>query len=280
LPVLLPTPDASVFNDGQTVEAWAERNARERAKGYNGNGGGVPLAMRVRLLPTPEAKLSDSGPDYARADRDGSGGDDLTTVVHRSLLPTPMVDPDSANGHARNLGREASSLLPTPTSRDGKGRNQRDDTSCLPGALLPTPRATDGTKGGPNQRGSSGDLMLPSAVLFPTPAASDATGGRTSTELGGRRPSGSKRSIPLATAVDHRLLPTPTAMDSRMSGGSSPSDITLTDAIVRGRRLPSSGASTSPRSDAGSNSSNDQPPIPPNPDPEVDDDSAPPSSSG
>jgi len=30
--------------------------------------------------------------------------------------------------------------------------------------LLPTPRATDGTKGGPNQRGSSGDLMLPSAV--------------------------------------------------------------------------------------------------------------------
>jgi DNA (cytosine-5)-methyltransferase 1 len=31
--------------------------------------------------------------------------------------------------------------------------------------MLPTPRATDGTKGGPNQRGSSGDLMLPSAVV-------------------------------------------------------------------------------------------------------------------
>src|SRR5690606_26028829 len=40
--------------------------------------------------------------------------------------------------------------------------------------LLPTPRATDGTKGGPNQRGSSGDLMLPSAVqLLPTPMTSD-----------------------------------------------------------------------------------------------------------
>lgn len=39
--------------------------------------------------------------------------------------------------------------------------------------LPPTPRATDGTKGGPNQRGSSGDLMLPSAVmrLLPTPGA-------------------------------------------------------------------------------------------------------------
>jgi DNA (cytosine-5)-methyltransferase 1 len=36
----------------------------------------------------------------------------------------------------------------------------------------PHPRATDGTNGGPNQRGSSGDLMLPSAVmLLPTPQA-------------------------------------------------------------------------------------------------------------
>lgn len=30
--------------------------------------------------------------------------------------------------------------------------------------LLPTPRATDGEKGGPNQRGSSGDPMLPTVV--------------------------------------------------------------------------------------------------------------------
>lgn len=58
-------------------------------------------------------------------------------------------------------------LLPTPTAADS------DRTSVtyvrgnptLVGALLPTPRATDGTKGGPNQRGSSGDLMLPSAVV-------------------------------------------------------------------------------------------------------------------
>lgn len=38
--------------------------------------------------------------------------------------------------------------------------------------LLPTPRATDGTKGCPAQRGSKGDLMLPSvviAVTTPTP---------------------------------------------------------------------------------------------------------------
>ena len=44
--------------------------------------------------------------------------------------------------------------------------------------LLPTPRALDGEKSGPNQRGSKGDLALPSAVvqLLPTPTATDAKG--------------------------------------------------------------------------------------------------------
>lgn len=68
--------------------------------------------------------------------------------------------------------------LPTPTVRDVKGHNQRRDDTCLTGALLPTPRASDGEKGGPNQRGSSGDLMLPSALaLLPTPSAADGLGG-------------------------------------------------------------------------------------------------------
>ena len=41
--------------------------------------------------------------------------------------------------------------------------------------MFPTPRAGDGTKGGPNQRGSSGDLMLPSAAAhLPTPMTTDA----------------------------------------------------------------------------------------------------------
>lgn len=57
------------------------------------------------------------------------------------------------------------------------------DVAHVPGqlTLLPTPRVTDGSKGGPNQRGSSGDLMLPLAVnLLPTPSVADTTGGRKS----------------------------------------------------------------------------------------------------
>lgn len=93
-----------------------------------------------------------------------------------SLLPTPNAA--DGMGGPRHSGRDgglnlrtAAALLPTPTTRDVKGQNQRGDDSCLTGALLPTPRASDGTKGGPNQRGSSGDLMLPSAVQgFSRPA--------------------------------------------------------------------------------------------------------------
>ncbi|MFG1777760.1 hypothetical protein ACGFIG_15180 [Micromonospora sp. NPDC049048] len=48
--------------------------------------------------------------------------------------------------------------------------------------MLPTPRASDGTKGCPGQRGSHGDLTLPSAAVrvpartLPTSRASDARG--------------------------------------------------------------------------------------------------------
>lgn len=71
-------------------------------------------------------------------------------------------------------------------------------------SFLPTPRATDGTKGGPNQRGSKGDLMLPSAVmLLPTPKTTDAKG---------HSPADAKRNEPGLRAVEY-LLPTPRAQD-------------------------------------------------------------------
>lgn len=51
-------------------------------------------------------------------------------------------------------------------------------------ALLPTTCATDGTKGGPNQRGSSGDLMLPSAVQAERFGAYQAAVGRWAAVIG------------------------------------------------------------------------------------------------
>lgn len=66
-----------------------------------------------------------------------------------TLLPTPTTQPDTGNGHARNLGREVA-LLPTPMANEAEkaGQNPRhsDGQEYLTHAihsLLPTPRATD-----------------------------------------------------------------------------------------------------------------------------------------
>lgn len=76
--------------------------------------------------------------------------------------PGPLMD-----------GSASSSLLRTP-NLPHPAEDARDPQLQTAVDLLPTPRATDGTNGGPNQRGSSGDLMLPSAVQFlPTPKSTN-----------------------------------------------------------------------------------------------------------
>lgn len=113
------------------------------------------------------------------------------------MFDTPDTMPEAPNtgsnrkAQVAGLGNQVRSLLPTPVTRDHKGHNQRRDATCLTGALLPTPqatnnenrqsegygpnlggalsllptpRATEGAHGGPNQRGSKGDLTMSSAV--------------------------------------------------------------------------------------------------------------------
>ena len=83
-------------------------------------------------------------------------------------------------------------LMPSPRTSDTNGAGAHgtgglDLRTAV--SLLPTPRATDGSKGGPNQHGSSGDLMLPSAVtLMPTPRATrGGSGTETMYGLGAER---------------------------------------------------------------------------------------------
>ncbi|MGW6934650.1 hypothetical protein ACWGE0_31635 [Lentzea sp. NPDC054927] len=115
------------------------------------------------------------------------------------MLPTPQARDGDNRGAAdpvrrRQLGHQVSlhdavnsviKVLPTPTASDAKAcahKNQKGgpslgdecrtvqnasshNTSTNQLVFLPTPRATDGTKGCPAQRGSKGDLMLPSAII-------------------------------------------------------------------------------------------------------------------
>ena len=72
-----------------------------------------------------------------------------------TLLPTPMTSYSSRDVETWRAQRPAG---------NGNVRETVGDLAIVAEQLLPTPRATDGTKGGPNQAGPSGDLMLPSAV--------------------------------------------------------------------------------------------------------------------
>lgn len=151
-PSLLPTPAAGNPNDGEPVESWEARRARERTKGQNGNGMGTPLSIAVRqqvgeptpLLVTPTAQLAVNGGSQPPEKR-------------------------RAGGHGQTLADQVEHLLPTPRASEARGpgvhgKGGQDLRTVVAMELLPTPRASDGAKGGPNQRGSSGDLMLPAAV--------------------------------------------------------------------------------------------------------------------
>lgn len=76
---------------------------------------------------------------------------------------------------------------PTPNTVDANGGTRHSPGQAqlchkvkeYPVMARPSPRATDAENGGPNQHGSKGDLMLPSAVMqWQTPVAADATGSR------------------------------------------------------------------------------------------------------
>lgn len=89
-------------------------------------------------------------------------------------------------------------------------------------SLLPTPRASDGEHGGPNQRGSKGDLALPAAVvqLLPTPTVADSRD--TANYRPDGTPYGSGNGMTLTDAG--RLLLTGAASPPPSSDGSTPPD--------------------------------------------------------
>lgn len=141
----VPTPTAINPNDSEDSAHWLSRRDRQQMRGIDGRGMDRPLPIAVRSLPTPTASDAKNGTRRTHA-----GGSSLADQA--KLLPTPR---------ASDTG--------TPGRRAGTGFRPPLSQQVLPlvnpKTFLPTPRASDGTKGSPAQRGSKGDLMLPSAVI-------------------------------------------------------------------------------------------------------------------
>jgi hypothetical protein len=126
------------------------------------------------LLPTPTVSES-----TGTVNRGRNGGKSLRGTV--ALLPTPAAcnanDSERVQSWLARQDRRrerrtpplsvAVRLLPTPRASDTGTIGRRGGKGFGPplsAVLLPTPRASDATKGSPNQRGSRGDLTLPSAA--------------------------------------------------------------------------------------------------------------------
>jgi len=80
----------------RAVHIWptpsaGHRGAERKFTGVRPSGAKQALTLQtaVKMWPTP--KSSPSGPDFARMNREGSGGDDLATAVARQRWPTPRA---------------------------------------------------------------------------------------------------------------------------------------------------------------------------------------------
>jgi len=122
-----------------------------------------PAAVAEAGLPATPTELDGSSNSAAATSRP----DCPTPPAGLRLLPTPRASDTGT------VGRKAGSGFRPPLS-------QQVLPLVTPEVLLPTPRATDGTKGCPAQRGSKGDLMLPSAVLRLLTPTEGRQGGATS----------------------------------------------------------------------------------------------------
>jgi hypothetical protein len=123
---MLPTPSAALAHGGQTSRSGDRRDEKllpgiladletpprllptptaadnPTAGGkHNSNGHASSLTGTLKLLPTPEAKNSHAGQDYARATREHSGGHDLVTALMLTEASSSLgesSDPQSSNG--------------------------------------------------------------------------------------------------------------------------------------------------------------------------------------
>ena len=120
------------------------------------------------LLKTPQASENLTGRPQRYVNQGASRRFDLSDqIAALRLLPTPAVNDMGAGLTVERWDEWTAEMKAKHANGNGHGPSLSVEARRVARAavtLLPTPRATDGTKGGPNQRGSSGDLMLPSAV--------------------------------------------------------------------------------------------------------------------
>lgn len=197
---LLPTPDAGAWNDGQTAETHADRHARERAKSYNGNGGGTPLAAFVPML---DQTSSSAASLASRSPKRGNAAARTILGISGQSFGVSLASFDPASSSWRTFqGSLLSEVPPSLATLPRSGMTRR--------GLLFELRTSELLTGG-----SGGSVSR----SIPTPTASDAIKARGPWKSDQHR-EGSLHSVTLVDFFEAALglLPTPSATETKGHG--------------------------------------------------------------
>jgi hypothetical protein len=239
--------DTSEGSDLAKVQA---RRVKHKARGINGNGFGKSLSEKaqkaVELWPSPMAGAAgteDYNPagnsDFSRKEMEQAEVL-LTWAAPQARDHFPAHSPEriaamKALGHGmRNLNDEAAAWR-SPSDLSKRGGSQAPDKRMAGGHTInledqaehwSTPKASNGEKGGPNQRGSKGDVPLPGQAVRTSasvawPATRDHKGSSESSLI---RKDGKVRSDMLDYAAEQFFQPPnsrqASSPDRAIAGGS------------------------------------------------------------
>ncbi len=99
----------------------------------------------IKMLPTPQgADAERKGGDFARANRPGSGGDDLTTAVRRGSNRGMRLQPAFVEwmmGYPKGWTK-LDQYPPKPRQNEGKARRQEELTGSRPSGMPSSPKSS------------------------------------------------------------------------------------------------------------------------------------------
>lgn len=166
---LWATPDAEAMNDRENPETFLARQAEAKAKGINGNGFGMPLAMQAKVATrdwsTPGANDGSRGADRVRRDN-GQPNSSLKTDIEN--WPTPAVRDFKGTNlepFADRGGGSKGEQLPNFVEHKWRTPQTMDAERGSNGTWVPQPKAGDHS-------------LRHQAGIWQTPSVASATGGQ------------------------------------------------------------------------------------------------------
>jgi hypothetical protein len=216
-----PTP----WQQEESLDSWATRKAKNKAKGYNGNGQGTPLDMQVKIL----GQAAPANWSTPRAQEDQSSVEAFNKRADAILArrkPTGGRQKPGLTQEVQMHGQAAPASPNTLGSRQGLSVDWRTPQAQEAGAKVETLFTKDGAPAMPGQRAyrktPSGKLVLQSQTInqqvemvqnWATPAARDTQGKRGAA-------ANARKGNPLDTLPNQMAQwGTPTARDHKSGRG-------------------------------------------------------------